>query len=428
MSKTSSSRSGQSGQLARRIGTIATISAASALAAVVAFVVSILSARVLGPTGRGEVATVLQFAYIVAPFVGFGADRLLLRRDDHNYGYIPSGIAMTTVALVACVIAAVVYGPWTAMAGIVALVTVSFSMVRAMAISRGRISFFVAVFIGFQGSVLLISTALYFLRVEDWRWWAGAYIFPALPLAVWSLAKSRMHTDAKVGGIVETARTNAPFIASGLGPLATTRLGRVLLPALASPASLGLFVVVATATEPLYWVAQSVADQRTSEERGRELTAARVLRHLGVVTFAYSLLGAIGGVVLYYLIEPVFGQEFEPAKELVLPLTIAAVILGCYRHLCGEILGSDYPRRIGGVELASAVIAVICYPIGIVLGDALGLAWTSAVVYFAAAVVAAVVLLRPSNKPSGKTAATANTTSNESTTTEQLPVTPVEEA
>ena len=79
MTTTSSSNSGQ---LAQRVRTVATISAASALAAVVAFVVSILSARVLGPAGRGEVATVLQFAYIVAPFVGFGADRLLLRRDD----------------------------------------------------------------------------------------------------------------------------------------------------------------------------------------------------------------------------------------------------------------------------------------------------------------------------------------------------------
>ena len=101
-------------------------------------------------------------------------------------------------------------------------------------------------------------------------------------------------------------------------------------------------------------------------------------------------------MALYFLIVPVFGHEFEPARELVLPLTIAAVVLGCYRHLCGEILGSDNPRRIGRVELISAVIAVICYPIGILLGDALGLAWTSAVVYFAAAVVAAVALMQPS--------------------------------
>ena len=79
MTTTSSSNSGQ---LAQRVRTVATISAASALAAVVAFVVSILSARVLGPAGRGEVATVLQFAYSVAPFVGFGADRLMLRRDE----------------------------------------------------------------------------------------------------------------------------------------------------------------------------------------------------------------------------------------------------------------------------------------------------------------------------------------------------------
>ncbi|EPD48527.1 MULTISPECIES: lipopolysaccharide biosynthesis protein [unclassified Corynebacterium] len=414
MTTTSSSNSGQ---LAQRVRTVATISAASALAAVVAFVVSILSARVLGPAGRGEVATVLQFAYIVAPFVGFGADRLLLRRDDYDHGLIPSGFAMTVVALIACAIAGVVYGPWTAMAGVVALVTVSFSMVRAMAISRHRVSFFVVVFIGFQGSVLLISAALYFAGVEDWRWWAAAYIFPALPLAIWSLAKSRKHTDSRVGGVVETARTNAPFIASGLGPLTTTRLGRVLLPALASPASLGLFVVVATATEPLYWIAQSVADQRTSDQRGRELTPSRVLRHLGIVTAAYGALGALGGVALYFLIVPVFGHEFEPARELVLPLTIAAVVLGCYRHLCGEILGSDNPRRIGRVELISAVIAVICYPIGILLGDALGLAWTSAVVYFAAAVVAAVALMRPTGGQK-----------NPSTTTEELPVDVIEEA
>ena len=142
-----------------------------------------------------------------------------------------------------------------------------------------------------------------------------------------------------------------------------------------------------------------------------------MLRHLGIVTAAYGALGALGGVALYFLIVPVFGHEFEPARELVLPLTIAAVVLGCYRHLCGEILGSDNPRRIGRVELISAVIAVICYPIGILLGDALGLAWTSAIVYFAAAVVAAVALMRPTGGQK-----------NPSTTTEELPVDVIEEA
>lgn len=390
-----------SSQVGRRIRTVATISAASALAAVVAFVVSILSARVLGPSGRGEVATVLQFAYVVAPFVGFGADRLLLRRDDRAHGLVPSVSAMVLVAALAALVAGLVYGPWLALTGVVALVTVSFAIVRAVAISRGRIAFFVAFFAAFQGSVLLISLALYFLGVSDWRAWAAAYIFPALPLAAWALAKARALTDARAGGVIETARTNAPFIASGLGTLAATRLDRVLLPALASPASLGLYIVVATATEPLYWVAQSVADQRTSETSGQgrtQVSSASVGKRLAVTAAAYALLGGIGGAVLYVLIVPVFGSEFAPARELVAPLAVAAVLLGCYRHLCGEILGSANPRRIGVVELAAVVIAVVCYPIGILLADALGAAWASAVVYLLAGLVAAGVLLRGASR------------------------------
>ena len=86
-------------------------------------------------------------------------------------------------------------------------------------------------------------------------------------------------------------------------------------------------------------------------------------------------------------------------------------------HLCGEILGSGNPRRIGRVELISAVIAVVCYPIGILLGDALGLAWTSAIVYFAAAVVAAVALMQPSGGQK-----------NPPTTNEELPADVIEEA
>lgn len=130
--------------------------------------------------------------------------------------------------------------------------------------------------------------------------------------------------------MVETARTNAPSVVSGLGPLTITRLGHVLLPTLASPASLDLLVAIVTAVEPLYWIARSVANQRTSDQRGRELTPSHVLRHLDTVTTAYGTLGALGGMAFYFLIVLVFSHESGPARELVLPLITAIVVLGCY--------------------------------------------------------------------------------------------------
>lgn len=383
----------------RRVSTIATISAASALAAIVAFIVSILSARVLGPTGRGEVATVLQCAYLAAPLVGFGADRLLLRRDSKGHGFIPSTWAMLLVAALVAAVVALVYGPWQAMAAAVALVTVSFAFARATAISQGTIGFFVYLFAAFQGSVLIISAGLWLANVTDWRWWAAAYLFPALPLALWALSHTRRTTGVPAAGIATVARHNAPFMFSSLGALATTRLDRVLLPVLASPAALGLYIVVATATEPLYWVAQSIADQRTSDASRATAASKSVWVRLGVVAAIYAALGGIGGWLLYLLIVPIFGPDFAPAQQLVAPLALAAVALGCYRYLCGEILGGTRPRLLGRVEAIAAVIAVVCYPVGIIWGAALGAAWASVVVYLAAGLVAVVALRRAEKTP-----------------------------
>src|SRR5688500_12078300 len=63
----------------RAFSAVAASSSTALAAAVVAFIVNILIARLLGPGPRGEVALVLQGAYVIAPLLALGVDRQALR-------------------------------------------------------------------------------------------------------------------------------------------------------------------------------------------------------------------------------------------------------------------------------------------------------------------------------------------------------------
>ena len=164
------------------------------------------------------------------------------------------------------------------------------------------------------------------------------------------------------------------------------------------PRGFGLYIVVATATEPLYWVAQSIADQRTSDASRATVASKSVWVRLGVVAAIYAALGGIGGWLLYLLIVPIFGPILPPRSSWwpvgarcggagVLPLPVRRDS----RRYASAAAGSGRGHRCchcGGV-----------LPGGHYLGCGPGAAWASVVVYLAAGLVAVVALRRAEKTP-----------------------------
>lgn len=374
---------------------VATMAGASLVAAGVAFIVNILSARVLGPEYRGHVALVLQLAYVIAPLLGAGADRALLRPEKdraREHYLLPSLVGMLTGSGLVALFIWLVYGPWAALAALVAIVTVSFNLFRSVAISSGRQLPYLCAFLLYQASILIETVVLTAAGVQAWQWWAGVYLVPGIFLAAYALRRVRRDSPLPVAGPWAALRSNGALLAASISSLIVLRFERVILPVLAGAEALGLFIVVATATEPLYWVAQALADQRTSSSmtgaprHRRQLVAASVRD-----AAFFAPLGIVGGIVLALVLVPLFGEAYAPAGELIFPLVVAAILLALYRQASGRLLGSSLPNRLGAAETATASAALIIYPCAILLAGATGAAWGSVLVYavgWAAAIVA----------------------------------------
>lgn len=371
------------GRFAVRLGSIrgaSLLTSTSLISAVVSFVINLITARALGPEGRGAVALVLQLAYIIAPLAGLGYPRAVLRyrgdSSDTADALLSGGRAgVVLVLVVLSPIVAFVYGPWYLLSGFVAFVTVAFQVQRSVAVTERRYRKYFLTFVGYQVSTVLGSIALWSIGILDWQWWAAVYFFPGLAVFAFSFRSDRYSLN-----LIRLIRANWPYIWSAVSSMVLLRSERLMLGPLVGNGALGIYVVVATATEPLLWIAQSVADTR-SATFFRDAGRRDLFRVLSRDFVKFGVAATLGGFAIFWLIEPVFGQEYSQGKALVLPLVIGVVMLAMYRLAAGIALVRSSRSLLGNVEAGLAVTAVAVYFVAISLAGSVGAAWACVLVY-----------------------------------------------
>lgn len=362
------------------MGVVTSLSGAALVAAAVAFLSNILAARTLGPELRGHVAFVLQLSYFIAPVLVLASDRALLRasHEEGNDRFFHAGRGtLLIMTVLATAVAVLLFQDWRWLCGPVAATTGWFLLRRAHVVGVGRYHRYLVPFLAYQALILVSHVVLAALEVTSWPAWAAAYAIPAVVLL---LIRATPSSSSAAG-----PTRNVPLVVAALTQMWSLRGERILLPLLAGPSQLGLYVVIATATEPLYWVAQAGADH--SVTRGGTTSVRSRLRALLRLLAIFAIAATALGVALWLLVMPVFGGDFEPARQFVLPLVIAAVLLAGYRQTSAWVLAGDRPERLGRLEAIVAGFAVVAYPVGIVMGAGLGAAWASAAVYLVAVVI-----------------------------------------
>ncbi|WP_159149475.1 hypothetical protein [Dietzia lutea] len=238
------------------------------------------------------------------------------------------------------------------------------------------------------------ALALFFGGVDRWEVWAAVYILPGVFIAVWNVRKLLWRSRKPLAGLWSTLRGNKNYMLASVSVIATTRFERLLLPILANPRELGLYIVVATASEPLFWFAQALSDIRV----GAGKASAFSRRAFAIDILLFGSVGAIGGVAINYLLVPVFGEAYEESRALIAPLILASIILALYRQLSGKVLLGRSSRAFAASEVVTGIQAVIVYSCFLlVFPSALGAAWGSVAVYSIAIVVLAIFGFR---KPS----------------------------
>lgn len=359
---------------------MSSLAGTSLLAAGVAFLSNILTARALGPEFRGHIAFILQASYFLAPIVIIASDRAVLRRGrNEGQFFVVKRRQMLIIGILLAAVLLVSYRDGRALAAPAAMVAGWYLLRRSEVASKGGYARYIRPFVAFQFFVIITHITLFLLGVRAWEWWAAAYATPLVALVFMPAISQRSGTQNR-------PITNFPLLLGSLSQIWSLRGERLIMPALAGPTALGLYIVVATATEPLYWAAQALADHRVGSIPPRG-TRNR-LRALGASTTIFAAAAIAVWLALEFLMVPIFGPKFEAAKPLILPLVLASVALAAYRLATGWVLAGPRPTAVGPLELKVAMVALVAYPIGILHAEALGAAWATLLVYCSAVGIA----------------------------------------
>jgi O-antigen/teichoic acid export membrane protein len=341
------------------LSAVAASSGTSLAAAVVAFIVNILMARLLGPGPRGEVAWVLQGAYVIAPLLALGVDRQALREPrrtsaiSHRHVWILGALgvavalAFSSLSLAACLATAAIGA--------------SLSIERGTGMATGALGRFIRLQMSIQVWILAASTMLFVADVDDPVWWLAVYAAPA-PVV---LAMSVLHGPRTGGswrnrfwGTVD--RKSATYMVGGIGILLAARVERLILPVLASTEELGLYVAIATASEMLVWAAGGLGESRVvgflTSTHTRSSLAIAAARDFGYFFIVAAPLAA----GIHFLLLPLLGPAFAESGRLVIPLCLASASWATYLQLSAAWLARGSVMQSMRLDVTAAIVTAAC--------------------------------------------------------------------
>jgi O-antigen/teichoic acid export membrane protein len=382
--------------------------AAQVLTAGASLVVNVISARGMGPSGRGALAFYLQLVYLIGAVCIAGADRALpaVRRrppavrtaEREMLRLVAPSFGATAVVLLAGIAAAALlpashgWGVLLACAFFAALWgNVGLVAFRSAGITAQETGRFLAATGAAQALLVAGAAVLLGASVESPTAWLALYGAAFLLPLVGALA-SRARPGVDAGTVRYARRLGWRLTPMVVANMVMLRSDRLLLPLLADATQLGLYVVVATVTELLTWPVQNYADGRIPAlraglESGR-LAVGRLFGTVGAYAVTAALLVAL---VLNVLLVPVFGAAYEQSRALIWPLAAAAALYAVSRPGTAICLAAGRPSRANLIDLSGMAVAVPAYLLLIPAAGAMGAALGTLLASAATAVVAVVV-------------------------------------
>lgn len=382
--------------------------ASQVLTGAVAMAANILMVRSMTPTHRGEVALLLQVVYLATQVLLLGTERSFVA-SYHNVAPGPAVRAYGKLLLIPVSVGlagAVVFtaasphhrnpGPLiVALLIVYTIVEASALASRAVAIAVGRVRDFMIARV--LESVLLLGMliGLYVTHTSHPETWFLAYVFAgAVPTIVYLIVWLRLPVDPDALPVHremnrQVRKEGLSLFPAAISNMAMLRVDRLVIPALASTAALGLYTSVATMTELLAWPIRAYADSRLGRWRASHNDGKLQARPIVLAAAVYSLVVVpfvAGG--LYLLIVPVFGHQYAPAKVVVLPLVVAAGLYAVSRVSLGLLIAKGRGGLVSVAEITGFVVSFAVYLLLIPRMGILGAAYGSLAGYGACLVFA----------------------------------------
>ncbi|MFL6114026.1 MAG: lipopolysaccharide biosynthesis protein [Catenulispora sp.] len=370
--------------------------ASQVLNGLIALVANVLMARALSPTGRGEVALLLQVVYLATQVLLLGTERSFMAayhgvapaaavRAYLRLLIVPTAVTVAAAAAFAA-IAPAHYNPGPGIIALIAVYAVTEAVIlgtRAVAVVTHRMAGYLYARFADSGLLLVFLVLLFAGNVTQPVWWVLAYLFSSMaPTVVQIVRWLRLPAPAGATPITPgqnrlVRREGLSLFPAALSNMAMLRVDRLALPALASTAALGLYTTVGTLTELLAWPIRAYADARLGHWRAAHRAGTLRTRPLIAGAVLYALVVTpIVAAGLYLLIVPVFGARYADAKVVVVPLVVAAGLYSISRVCLGLLIARGYAALVSTSEIVGFAASFTGYlllipPLGI-LGAAYG--------------------------------------------------------
>jgi O-antigen/teichoic acid export membrane protein len=372
---------------------------------------NVLMARALAPSGRGWIALLLQVSYLASQLLLLGTERSFIAtyagsspavaaRAYFRLAIGPCVAGLAVAVLITSVLPPGAHPAWTVLALVAGftVVNVFYLAMRAIAIATERTLVFFRYTVISQVILLATMGVLYLAGVTRPSVWFLAYV-PAgiLPTVICWMVWWRSAASRDAGFDLAQSRTvrreGFALIPASIANMGMLRVDRLILPALASTAALGLYATVATMTSLISWPLQAYADSRLGAWRAAHGKGWLKASPFVISSAVYCLVVApVLGVATYLLVVPLFGQPYAAAKALVPPLIAAGTLYAVSRITLGLLIAQGRNVLASAAEMSGFAVSIAAYVLLIPTQGAMGAAYGSLVGYGACLAVAAVAV------------------------------------
>jgi len=354
---------------------------ANFLIAVGGTIAGIIAARLLGPSGRGELAAATAWAGILTVIATLGVPQAITFFSARNPGkkdeifsaslllWVMQGSAVVVIGWMAATLVLGRFQPAALPAVQIYLFSVPFGLLvtylSTMAQGLKRFGLFNGMRIASATAFPLVMIMSLLVGINDAKsivtLMLGAQIVTAFLALIVFVARIRPAIHLVTIQIWELLRYGIRSYWGSLSWMANARLDQLIMSAFVDLGQLGLYAVAvsySTVLFPLSGAFAMVLFPRVAGERGKvaERSIRRALRANLLVSSTGALLLALVSPLLLPLL---FGIEFRDAVLPAIILLIAIVILGFNYVLSDGLRGLGYPGTTSIAELAGAMTTVI---------------------------------------------------------------------
>ncbi|MDQ3979445.1 MAG: oligosaccharide flippase family protein [Actinomycetota bacterium] len=379
------------------------ITACRAASIVLASVVAILTARELGPAGRGAFVLLLTIASVTAVVCTFGMNlagrvHMVAASDPiplNEYCGLSMVLALLS-ALVSGIAGATLLpsaGVRVSAAELLLFSTLGTTLLTQLVLTDALNAFGFTVLAarvevgGFLIQVVMV-TSLVVAGVERFQ----LYVIAVVLSGVFQSAAALFLLRRRVGPIRpryhyghwrRLIRTGSPGMPSTLSQLLTLRVDRYLVGAFLNPAAVGVYSVASTVPEFLRVVPMALGQSVFYGVASNTSTAASIRRAMLTCLAATTGLAMAIFVVAPVAVATVFGREFSGAVTPLRILLLAEIGM-IFFHVEGSVLGGQGRLSAGGIAAAAGFVLVLIGDLLLIPAfDLAGAAWASVIAYSA---------------------------------------------